>query len=262
MRQVLDQMTQGISPPSDEDIDCAIADLEARRGSIGWYVSDNPSIFAVQARAIAYSYNAPKTEAVSNHIQPIKSPEQQHNDQVALEQRQSKLLVGPTSIHATVSATESRQTDCLTWLQNQFHGSKIGLLLGKPGCGKTHSAIAYIGREMLPNHSSGRFATAYEMLQGLHRRQYDWLDKLEKVQYLILDDLGTQNEDYKGNAFISYFEHLITQRHEHQRITLITGNITTEQFKQTFGERVVSRIAEVGKVYESIGQDLRREVAQ
>lgn len=261
MREVLDLMTQGIQPPSVDDIECAMADIEARQGDPLFYVSNTPAIRELQARAVAYGYNAPKDNKAFYSKTPVITPEQQYADMVAAQKRQSSNLAGSTSIHATISLAECQLTDCLSWLQNQFHGNQIGLILGKPGCGKTHSVIAYTGNQMLRKRQSGKFATAYEVLQAIHRRQYDWLDQLEKVPFLIIDDLGTQNADFKGNAFISHFEHLITQRHEHRRVTLVTGNITTEQFKQTFGERVVSRIAEVGKVYESNGPDLRRNVA-
>lgn len=87
-----------------------------------------------------------------------------------------------------------------------------------------------------------------------HRYDRDWLDDLISFPYfLCVDDIGClePNEWVKEVIY-----HLSNERRARKRTTIWTSNLTSQQFRDTFGGAIASRILG-GEVIEVSGQDWR-----
>lgn len=255
---VMQAVSTGMREPTPDEIDRALAEMQdlAERGQ--FYLSQNQSLLDMQIKCYAFGYQAKDMPIVR---QPEKTPEELQRIRIRQQRDASQKLAGYGSIYADVAWETSRPEEPINWMANVFakSGKRVALLLGNVGTGKTHAAIAYAGWMMAETRNSGMFITAYDLLTALSYRQQDKLEAIERTKYLIIDDIGTHNTDFKGNDFRSYFENLFNKRHQMNRTTIITGNITVKDFKDIFGERVASRGAEIGAAIEFNGPDLRRK---
>lgn len=82
------------------------------------------------------------------------------------------------------------------------------------------------------------------------------LDDLATVPALVIDDLGLEFSDVKGN-FLSRFDELLNHRYANKRPTLLTTNLGTKDFKDRFGERIADRLREDALFIEVDAKSLR-----
>ncbi len=141
------------------------------------------------------------------------------------------------------------------------------ILLGGVGCGKTLAA-AYVvdkaGGEVTDESvfaicskmRYGRFMKARE-LQQLNRFDAAEMKVVEEAYALVLDDLGSEYADGKGE-FASRLENMIDSRYDKQLRTVITSNATPETFRKRVGARGIDRINECGLIYTLGGKSLRK----
>lgn len=131
------------------------------------------------------------------------------------------------------------------------------LLLGGVGSGKTTACVVATAEKMKPGVSA-KFLTAYDLAFMIHQKDFKALDSIERVSILIIDDLGTEPEGFKGKDFLAHFENLFATRHRKCKRTLITSNLTVDQIKQAYGDRFISRLRQSGQVFETDTKDMRR----
>ncbi len=131
------------------------------------------------------------------------------------------------------------------------------LVIGATGNGKTHGTLAFMVYQMCKRQKKGCFITAYDLALAIHRKDYDGLDILEAKPYLLIDDLGSEPQGFKGKDFLAHFENLFSTRHRYRRHTYITSNAKLEEIRQVYGERFISRFRESGRVFESTDADMR-----
>lgn len=147
----------------------------------------------------------------------------------------------------------------------KFETTEISLLFsGAPGLGKTFLSTC-IAKELISTNHSVIYETAYKtfsMLEDLKFKRNENTEKLKsKVEklyscdLLILDDLGSEfSTQYTTAALFD----IINSRLISGKKTVINTNLSTEELKQKYGERVASRIHGHYKVLPFIGRDIRR----
>lgn len=254
---VVKSMENIIGKPTDDDLERAKQEM---REIPNFYISQNAGVEALQVKILSLKYVSQR-----KGLPQTKAPE------MTVRQRQcevSRRLRGNLSIYAKVSLEQSYETEIIEYIRKKFipSGKKSLLLLGTTGCGKTHGAIAYvssvasfIGAEKV----NAEFVTAQEFAIFAASNTVasrETLNYFNRVPILVIDDLGSEvNGGFDAQKFLASFQDLIRERHEKQRATIITSNMTLQEFIRVYGERVSSRLREVGLVFESSDGDLRKE---
>lgn len=126
------------------------------------------------------------------------------------------------------------------------------ILAGGLGVGKTVAAAWATDSYQL----SALFVDATEIARA------SWYDneaygRWERVDLLVIDDLGVEYADKKG-GFTMQLDGLLNSRYNNGLKTIITTNLTLERFKERYSERVMDRIHECGRFVELRGRNLRR----
>jgi hypothetical protein len=115
----------------------------------------------------------------------------------------------------------------------------ITCLSGNPGNGKTVAAASWLFKREV-----GLFVKAAQLARW-ERYSDEKMRLLLGSAALVVDDLGTEYQDVKGNL-MALIDELLDHRYDYRLPTVLTTNLDAEAFKARYGERIADRIREVG----------------
>ncbi len=148
--------------------------------------------------------------------------------------------------------------------QNFVHNfkSKGGnlLLLGQTGCGKTFLSNC-IAKALLDEGISVIYFTASELFRVFEDQTFkknsdvaDLHDQIFNCDLLIIDDLGTE---FPNTFTITRLFQCLNERLLRNKSTVISTNLSLGQMRDTYSERITSRIFSNYEIIKLIGEDIR-----
>ena len=124
------------------------------------------------------------------------------------------------------------------------------LFYGSPGVGKTFLTNC-IAKELLDQGFMVIYLTSFQFFDILSEYVFRYILNCD---LLIIDDLGTE----VVNSFVSsQLFQCLNQRLLSGKATIISSNLSLSRLKDTYSERVYSRIIENYRIYNIYGDDIR-----
>lgn len=145
------------------------------------------------------------------------------------------------------------------YTENFSTDSNSILILGKTGLGKTHLSLA-VANKVLEKGYSVIYDSAINILHEIEKEHFsrehnsEMTDLVMQTDLLIMDDLGTE---HKTPFYSSTIYNIINTRLNRHKPTIISTNLTHEEMKQRYDERVVSRITTQYANMHFSGTDIR-----
>jgi DNA replication protein DnaC len=150
-------------------------------------------------------------------------------------------------------------------------GTGVVVLSGKPGCGKSAAACVWLREAFLAKGAEDRYPSfspygdppcfplfvTSARLSRWERYDNAQMDKLLKADRLVVDDVGAEFADAKGN-FNAILDELVSDRHANRRPLVMTTNLDATAFKARYDERIADRIREVGRFVSLDGPSMRK----
>jgi DNA replication protein DnaC len=140
------------------------------------------------------------------------------------------------------------------------------LLTGTPGTGKT-TYLKAVERAARLGHRDDtiqpdiRFVKASSLGYLLKSQPAEW-ESVKAAKLLLLDDIGFSGEEETANNYgvkARPVVELLEARYDRQLATAISTNLTLPQLRDTYGERIYSRLAEMCSAIVLNGKDWRQE---
>jgi DNA replication protein DnaC len=147
----------------------------------------------------------------------------------------------------------NKASESISGKLKSFEGEQDILLLGSTGTGKTHLACAMID-ELTKKFWRCKYTQFYK-LTDIKIRQPDLFDSLLHVDFLVIDEYGVQDSDFKSGLL---FE-IINERYNNLQPTLIISNFDVKKFKESISDALYSRLKEHSLIFQCKWQDYRIE---
>lgn len=136
------------------------------------------------------------------------------------------------------------------------------IFYGPTGVGKTFLTHC-IAKQLLDTSHTVLYLTSLQLFDILEKNKFNKEDAStsnEQISYiinsdlLIIDDLGTELVNSFTSSQLFYF---IEERHMHRRSTIISTNLSFQELRDRYSERIFSRFTGYYNFYMIIGDDIR-----
>lgn len=151
---------------------------------------------------------------------------------------------------------------CHSFIDNFDHEFSNLLFYGNTGVGKTFLSNC-IAKELLNTSHSVIYLTAIELFQKFEATDFNKQSQSEMpfnsnyildCDLLIIDDLGTENGNTYTNSRLFY---CINERILRKKSVIISTNLTLQEIKDIYSERILSRLVSSYRFLKLFGNDIR-----
>lgn len=127
------------------------------------------------------------------------------------------------------------------------------MMIGKNGTGKTMLACIVLQELIVydPNNRRGyRYAEAIKIIRDIKdtwrkkTSEQDAINKYTRPKVLVIDELGMS---YGSPTEKQFLTEIINDRYNNKLPTILAGNLTSIEIKETLGDRIFDRFCESGK---------------
>lgn len=149
---------------------------------------------------------------------------------------------------------------CKAYADDFSHSSPSLLLYGKTGLGKTHLSLAIAGKAVEAGYGV-IYMTAQNLFNRLEREKFGRGDGENTEQsildcdLLIIDDLGSE---FSTQLTVSALYNIVNCRGLEEKPTIISTNLTPDELKNTYSDRIASRILSAYTILQFDGADIRQ----
>lgn len=133
---------------------------------------------------------------------------------------------------------------------------------GTVGTGKSFLS-GCIAKELIENGDSVIYFSAVRLFETLSQISFDYKNKdelhnmyddLYRCDLLIIDDLGTE---LTNNFTTAQLFSCLNERHMRRKPTIISTNLSLEELRNRYSDRIFSRITSNYQIYKLSGPDIR-----
>jgi len=169
--------------------------------------------------------------------------------------RKAKDAIGIPARFRDVAEGSMAETEALAEVRRG--GFELLVMAGDVGRGKTVAASWWL---LQAAHLRRPVFVSAARLSRWDRYDNEAMDRLLLASRLVIDDLGEEFNDTKGN-FLAVLDETISDRVANRRPTVITTNLTLETFTERYGIRVRDRIRESGRWQSFKGSSMRQKAS-
>lgn len=175
----------------------------------------------------------------------------------------SDTIINPATGLSALATIRQIVDECKDFIQHFDDSEENFFFYGDTGVGKTFLTHC-ISKELLESARSVIYFSAFELFDLFSKTTFGNSQENEKLQQmhsyifdcdlLIIDDLGTE----LTNSFVASQLFLcINERLMRRKSTIISTNLPMDVFRDTYSERVFSRISSNYRMRKLIGDDIR-----
>lgn len=158
-----------------------------------------------------------------------------------------------------------RKNEAVEFVDNIFKNEDekkrlMWLIVGKSGSGKSFLATYILYKFLLAGCRENFYRPAIENYAQEFVRYTTWTSAYRFVTHhhslvnkaytsaiTVIDDLGEEDAGISKRALL---KDMLFYRHEHEKITIITTTLSSEEVSEKYGEKFLNKILDAGVVYE------------
>lgn len=140
------------------------------------------------------------------------------------------------------------------------------MLLGSPGTGKTHLAVATLNEIIKAHRMPGLYTTAARMFRRIkdtygssEETESQAIQAFTKPALLVLDEIGVS---FGSDSELNYLFDIMNERYEQCMPTIVVSNVQPAELGQWMGDRVVDRLRECCSLMLFDWESARRSVGK